>query len=126
MYHVFSYPVSGYANDTGLQTWLTERSKRGERITLRLFAVAGIVFASGLIGLYFGFPFLIMAVIPCCASLPIAAIFYLRSPKANCPHCNQRMRKDWQMIKRASSRYGEFLVCDTCMKYGYTHRASRP
>jgi|GEM_PF-1661826 len=126
IYHVFPYPKSGYTNDAALQTHLTERSMRSDRVLKRMLLSFAAIFFLGLVGGVLGFAWLALIVIPVGALLPLAGLYYLRSPTCNCPKCNQRMKKDWNVIDVDSARYGEFLVCDACRSFVYTHRASRP
>jgi len=125
-YRVFPYPRSGYTSDAPAQERLTAFSVRGGRVMAFLFLGFILAFVVGVLGGFLGFPQLAVSVIPLGFVLPLAVLFYLRAPKCRCSSCRRDMKKTWASIDPATGRQGQFLVCDACRHYAYTHKAERP
>lgn len=85
-----------------------------------------IAFVVGVVGGFLRFPQIAVSVIPIGFILPVAVPLYLRSPRCQCSSCGREMKKTWASIDPSTGRQGQFLVCDVCRHYAYTHKAEKP
>ena len=123
---VFPYPSNEYTNDAVVQERLTTRSIRGGRVMAFMFFGFFIAFLMGVVGGLLGFPLVAVSVIPLGFILPVAALLYLHSPKCQCSSCGREMKRTWAAIDPTTGRQGQFLICEECRLYAYTHKAERP
>ena len=125
-FRVFPYPKQGYVSDVPVQQSLTARSVRGERIVGLIFLGFMVALFGGAAGISFGYTWMAIAVIAFGILPPLVLLFWARSPKCACSSCGRVMRKVWDSIDAKTGRQGQYLVCEICHRYAYTHKAERP
>jgi hypothetical protein len=125
-YIAYALPKDGYTKDEELQSRLTSRSKFVDRIMMRIFIGFVLVFLSSIALMMWVHPLFVFGCIAAGATLPLAGLILLPPPKTLCSECEKKMTKEYELINADTARYGEFLVCNHCQRYAYTHRASRP
>jgi hypothetical protein len=125
-YSVFPYPEAGYENDVRVQERLTARSVRSGRVFAVIFLGFVIALILGIVGGLLGFTWMAVAAIPMGFLPPLAVLFGLRAPKCECSSCGRAMRKVWASIESDTGRQGQYLICERCRHYAYTHKAERP
>jgi hypothetical protein len=123
---VFPYPKEGYQSDASLQQRLTARSMRGERVVGLSFLGFMVALFGGVIGGLLGHVWLAIAAIPFGILPPLAGLLWICSPKCLCSVCGREMKKIWASIDAETGRQGQYLVCEVCHRYAYTHKAERP
>jgi hypothetical protein len=124
-FRVFPYPKAGYQSDVPVQQRLTARSMRGERVVGLIFLGSMIAFVSGVVGGFLGYAKVAVAAIPFGILPPLALLFWIRSPKCLCSACGREMKKVWASIDTETGRHGQYLICEGCHRYAYTHKAER-
>lgn len=125
-FSVFPYPKTGYESDVPVQQRLTARSMRGERVVALIFLGFMIALFSGVVGGLLGHTWVAVAAIPFGLLPPLAVLFCVRAPKCHCSACGREMRKVWASIDARTGRQGQYLICEGCHRYAYTHKAERP
>jgi len=126
LYQVYAFPKDGYTKDEALQSRLTSRSKFVDRIMKRMFIGFALVFLSSIALMMWVHPLFVFGAIAVGAALPIAGLILLPPPRTLCSKCGRKMKKEYELINAETARYGEYLVCKHCLRYAFTHRASRP
>ncbi len=126
LYQVHAFPKEGYAIDEALQLRLTSRSKFVDCSMKRMFIGFILVFLSSLALMMWVHPLFVFGAIAVGAALPISGLILLPPPRTLCSECGKKMKKEYELINAETARYGEFLVCRSCRRYAYTHRASKP
>ncbi|HEY5793263.1 MAG TPA: hypothetical protein VIS74_08190 [Chthoniobacterales bacterium] len=112
-----AYPNSSYSCDFALQSRVNEIVARKNRFTRYATGLSILLLATALLT---GFLRLDAVSLGCVALLAISwavAYFFLASPgiRSQCPHCHKRFKSVWV-------RDEEFLVCENCHQYVFTHR----
>ena len=123
---VFPYPKAGYESDDPVQQRLTVRSMRGERVVGLIFLGFMIALFSGVVGGLLDHVWVAVAAIPFGILPPLAVLFWIRAPKYLCSSCGRGMKKVWASIDAETGRQGQYLICEGCHRYAYTHKAERP
>ena len=124
-FSVFPYPKAGYESDAPVQQRLSARSMRGERVVVLVFLGFMMAFFSGVVGGLFGFMWLAIAAIPFGILPPLTLLFWIRAPNCLCSTCGRPMRKVWASIDADTGRQGQYLICESCHRYAYTHKTER-
>jgi hypothetical protein len=125
-YVVYCYPDQQYLPDDSIQTFLTSRSRRGERIVASLFLGFVFAFLFGIIAGVIGCAWVAVAVIPLGFLLPVSFFLFLGTPRCHCTFCKNEMKKVWGPIEKKTGRQGLFVICEPCHRYAYTYKAERP
>jgi hypothetical protein len=113
-----AYPDQSYSCDVGSQARLNDVISRRDRFTGRIAVGSAALFLITIGGAFLrvtlvwqgGLALLLLAWLAMWFSLST------RWVRRECPGCHQRLRSEWIQDE-------EFLLCDPCHKYIYTHRS---
>lgn len=124
LYAIAPYPKADFRNEPEAQQSVTSRMKAKERRIKRLFITWVLTFSTSLLFGVFGLPLITLGgmALLFLVLIPLACLL-LHAPAPDCPHCRQRMKKDWADLE--SGRSGEFAICPKCRIYLFTHRTLR-
>jgi len=125
-YIEYVYPDSRYSLDIAVQTYLTARSRRGERIVGLVFLGFICTFIIGIIAGLMGYAWIAVVVIPLSVLPPLSVLFLLFTPKCPCSKCQAKMKTVWAQIDSRNGREGVFLICEPCCRYAYSHKSEKP